>query len=267
MTNEWDAAQYDAKHAFVYEKAKGLVELLAPQPGERILDLGCGTGALTAEIAGRGADILGVDSSENMISQATKKFPALKFEALDAKELPFRAEFDAVFSNAVLHWIPEAEQVIAGVARALRPGGRFVAELGGKGNIQRLVAGFHRAFSALGIREPDGVSPWFYPSVAEYSGLLEKHGLEVRSASLFDRPTVLEDGESGLRNWIRHFRHSFLEKIGEPNALRWIEEVERQCRSELFKNGSWELDYRRLRIATWKGAADECRCYQEQPFT
>jgi len=252
MTNEWDAAQYDAKHAFVYEKAKELVELLAPVPGERILDLGCGTGALAAEIAGRGAEILGVDRSENMISQARKKFPALRFEALDARELRFHAEFDAVFSNAVLHWIPEPEQVLAGVAHALRHGGRFVAEFGGKGNIHRLVEGFHRAFSALGIREPEGVSPWFYPSVAEYAGLLEKHGLEVRVASLFDRPTVLEDGERGLRNWIRQFRHTLLEKMGELNAQQWIEEVERQCRAELFKNGSWELDYRRLRIAAWK---------------
>jgi len=252
MTNEWDAAEYDAKHAFVYQKAKGLVDLLAPVPGERILDLGCGTGALTAEIAARGAEVLGIDRSEDMISQARKKFPALTFEARDARELRFHGQFDAVFSNAVLHWIPEADQVIAGMARALRSGGRFVAEFGGKGNIQRLVAGFHRAFSALGLREPEGVSPWFYPSIAEYSGLLEKHGLEVRTASLFDRPTVLEDGELGLRNWIRQFRRTFLEKIGEPNAQHWIEEVERQCRSELFKNGSWELDYRRLRIAAWK---------------
>jgi trans-aconitate methyltransferase len=252
MTNQWNAAQYDAKHAFVYEKAKGLVELLGPQAGEGILDLGCGTGALTAEIAGRGAEVLGVDRSEEMISQARKKFPALRFQVLDATQLRFKAEFDAVFSNAVLHWIPEAVQVIGGVAQALKPRGRFVAEFGGKGNIRGLVEGFHRAFSALGIREPDGVSPWFYPSVAEYAGLLERHGLEVRQASLFDRPTKLEDGERGLENWIRLFRQTFLEKMGQPNAQRWIQEVERQCRAELFKNGNWELDYRRLRIAAWK---------------
>src|SRR5215472_10023781 len=128
MANQWNAAEYDAKHAFVYEKAKGLVELLAPKAGERILDLGCGTGVLTTEIAGRGAEILGVDRSEEMIVQARKKFPALPFETLDARELRFEAEFDAVFSNAVLHWIPKAKQVIAGVAQALKPGGRFVAD-------------------------------------------------------------------------------------------------------------------------------------------
>ena len=102
------------------------------------------------------------------------------------------------------------------------------------------------------MREPEEVSPWFYPSVAEYTALLERHGLKVLEASLFDRPTTLEDGERGLENWIRVFRQTFLEKMGEPNALRWIREVERQCRDELFKSGSWELDYRRLRIAAWK---------------
>jgi trans-aconitate methyltransferase len=264
MTNQWNAAEYDAKHAFVYEKAKGLVELLAPKVGERILDLGCGTGALTAGIAARGAEVLGVDRSEEMIAQARKKFPALRFEVLDARELRAKGDhlktagnasaagFDAVFSNAVLHWIPEAEDVIAGVARALKPGGRFVVEFGGKGNIQKLVTGFHRAFVALGMREPEGVSPWFYPSMAEYAGMLERHGLEVRQASLFDRPTALEEGERGLENWIRVFRQTFVEKMGEADAQRWIREVERQCRSELFRDGGWVLDYRRLRIAAWK---------------
>lgn len=322
IANQWNAAEYDAKHAFVYEKAKGLVELLAPKAGERILDLGCGTGALTAEIAARGAEVLGVDRSEEMIAQARKKFPGLRFEVMDARELRFGADaagarsekqippegsrdsqsslvtaarkssagipfdvapfeallearerlrlpvnkqskqgkgddrlglFDAVFSNAVLHWIPEADEVIAGVAHALRPGGRFVAEFGGKGNIQKLVAAFHRALAALDLRPPEAVGPWFYPSVAEYAGMLEKHGLEVREASLFDRPTVLEEGERGLENWIRVFRKTFVEKMGEADASRWIREVERQCRGELFRDGSWVLDYRRLRIAAWKG--------------
>src|ERR1051325_2648835 len=309
MTNQWNAAEYDAKHAFVYEKAKGLVELLAPKAGERILDLGCGTGALTAEIAACGAEVLGVDRSEEMIAQARKKFPELRFEtdedtAKTEKQIPHPATipvvgagirddthrrppargkqgnrddrlgrlrsarpvdgvtwagFDAVVSNAVLPWIPEAEEVIAGVARALkpasagRPGGRFVGEVGGKVNIQKLVAALHRALAELEMRPPDEVGPWFYPSVAEYAGMLEKHGLEVREASLFDRPTVLEEGEGGLENWIRVFRQTFLEKMGEENAQLWIREGERQSQGELFRDGSWVLDYRRLRIAAWKG--------------
>lgn len=270
MTNQWNAAEYDAKHKFVYEKARGLVELLAPKAGERILDLGCGTGALTAEIAARGAEVLGVDRSEEMIAQARKKFPKLRFEAMDARQLRFTSDgahgvnklpwaaketgvgFDAVFSNAVLHWIPEADEVIAGVAGVLKPGGRFVAEFGGKGNIQKLVAGFHRALAALNLDSPEAVGPWFYPSVAEYAAMLDRQGLEVREASLFDRPTVLEDGERGLESWIRVFRRTFVEKLGEENASRWIREVGRQCRAELYRDGSWVLDYRRLRIAAWK---------------
>jgi trans-aconitate methyltransferase len=252
MTNRWNAEQYDAKHAFVYEKAKGLVDLLAPKKGERILDLGCGTGVLTAEIAGRGAQVFGIDRSEEMVAQAKSKFPALKFAVVDATQLNSDGEFDAVFSNAVLHWIPEAEKVIEGVARALKPRGRFVAEFGGKGNIQTLVKAFHSAFLALGMPEPEGTSPWFYPGIAEYSVLLEKYGLEVREASLFERPTVLEDGARGLENWIRVFRQAYLEKIGKETAAEWIREVERQCRASLFHDGNWVLDYRRLRIVSFK---------------
>src|SRR5262249_32824649 len=124
MTNQWNAGQYDAKHAFVYEKARGLVDLLAPKRGEQILDLGCGTGVLTAEIAGRGARILGIDRSTEMIEQARSKFPALKFEVIDATQLEFCSEFDAVFSNAVLHWVPEADKGASGVLSALKPKGQ-----------------------------------------------------------------------------------------------------------------------------------------------
>src|SRR5262249_11884053 len=255
MTNQWNAGQYDAKHAFVYEKARGLVDLLAPKKGEQILDLGCGTGVLTAEIAERGAQVLGIDRSTEMIEQARGKFPALKFEVMDATQLEFDSEFDAVFPNAVLHWVPEADKAAAGISRALKPKGRFVAEFGGKGNIQTLVKAFHDAFESLGMREPEGTSPWFYPGIAEYSTLLEKQGLEVQSAMLFDRPTVLEDGTRGLENWIRLFRQTFTEKLGEEASAKWIKEVERICRQRLFQDGDWVLDYRRLRIAAFKTTA------------
>jgi trans-aconitate methyltransferase len=252
MTNQWNASEYDAKHAFVYEKAMGLVDLLKPKAGERILDLGCGTGVLTSEIASRGAEVYGIDRSIEMIEQAKSKFPALRFEVADARELKFNDEFDAVFSNAVLHWIPEPEKVAAGIARALRPGGRFVAEFGGKGNIQTLVKGFHVAFASLGIAEPEGVSPWFYPGIGEYAALLEENGLEVQQASLFERPTVLEEGTCGLENWIRVFRRTFIEKMGEEMTAKWIREVERICRPKLFHDGDWVLDYRRLRLVAVK---------------
>ena len=250
----WNATLYDTKHAFVWEKARGLLELLAPQPGERILDLGCGTGQLSSEIASMGATVVGVDRSPEMIAEARNKFPKLQFDVCDARALPFPQEFDAVFSNATLHWIPQAEQVIAGIARALKPGGRLVAEFGGKGNIQTLMAAFENALSHLGVT-PDGASPWYYPSLAEYSVLLENHGLEVRQAALFDRPTQLEDGERGLANWIAMFGESLLRRVPQSRHKEYIQTVEQLARPDLWRAGQWELDYRRLRLAAYKPLA------------
>lgn len=248
----WDAELYDAKHAFVREKAGDLVELLAPEPAERILDLGCGTGVLTAQIASCGAETTGVDRSPEMIAEARRKFPALRFEVMDAAALAFVGEFDAVFSNAALHWIREAGRVAAGVERALRPGGRFVAEFGGKGNIARLAAAMERAAKALGISPFTPAEVWYYPGIAEYAHLLEAHGLEVRQAALFDRPTRLEEGEKGLENWLRMFAFAFVDSVGAARLEPWIREVERQSRPDLWKGEYWELGYRRLRIAAWK---------------
>ena len=254
MIAAWDAKLYDDKHSFVWEKGKGVVELLAPQPGERILDLGCGTGHLTAEIAAVGALTVGIDQSADMIAQARRQFPDLRFEVCDAREIPFTGEFDAVFSNAALHWIPEAEKVIRGVARALKPSGRFVAEMGGKGNIRRLVEAITAACREVGLDSGAATEAWFYPSIGEYAGLLEKHGLEVRQAALFARPTRLEDGEKGLEAWLRMFRRVILDRLPAARQETFLHEVERQARPQLFKDGVWELDYRRLRIVAWKQA-------------
>src|SRR2546423_15463085 len=131
----WDPGLYDGKHAFVWQYGASLVELLQPRPGERILDLGCGTGHLTAQLAAAGANVLGIDSDAAMIEQARKAYPALHFEQRDARDFHFDEPFDAVFSNAVLHWIKEPERVIVCLRRALKPGGRFVAEFGGRGNV------------------------------------------------------------------------------------------------------------------------------------
>ena len=251
---KWNANLYDAKHAFVWEKAKGVVELLAAKPGERILDLGCGTGTLTAEIAASGARVVGVDRSPEMIAEARKKFPAIQFEVRDARDLPFSTEFDAVFSNAALHWIPEAERVVDGVSRSLKHGGRFIAEFGGKGNVRNVIAALENALAQLGI-SPDGASPWFYPSVAQYAALLEKHGLEVRETALFERPTTLEDGEHGLATWIAMFGSSFLDRVPEDRRTAFLCAAEHAARANLWKGDHWELDYRRLRIAAHKIAA------------
>jgi trans-aconitate methyltransferase len=246
-SSKWDAGLYDQKHSFVWKMAAGLLELLEAKPGEQILDVGCGTGHLTAQIAGNGATVTGLDSSPEMIRQAREIHPGIHFEVMDAREITLEEKFDAVFSNATLHWIKEPERAIEGIARVLRPGGRFVAEFGGKGNIAGLVSALERAWPALSLTGPIP-NPWYYPSLAEYAGLLEKHGLEVTYGLLFDRPTPLEEGERGLRNWLGMFGGVILEKLPANQREKLIAEVEREARTTLFRDGAWLLDYRRLRV-------------------
>ena len=244
---KWDAELYDDKHSFVWKLAAGVLELLDAKPGERILDLGCGTGHLTAKIAGTGAHAVGVDRSPEMIRQARQKYPALRFEVMDAREIALDGNFDAVFSNATLHWINEPERVIAGIRESLRPGGRFVAEFGGKGNTCELVKAVERAWAKLGLAGP-APHPWYYPSLAEYAGLLEQHGFGVTHAMLFDRPTPLDDGERGLRNWLKMFGGAFVEGLPEATREPLRAEIERELRPKLFRGDRWVMDYRRLRV-------------------
>lgn len=244
---KWNADLYDDKHSFVWKMAASLLDLLAARPGERVLDIGCGTGHLTAQIAETGALVTGIDRSPEMIRQAQEKYSDLQFQVMDAREIAFPEPFDAVFSNATLHWIREPERVITGIARSLRPGGRFVAEFGGKGNIAQFLVAASRAWSRLGF---PGSPPhlWFYPSVAEYAGLLEKHGFEVTYASLFDRPTTLEEGERGLRNWMDMFLGTLVETLSDSQCQHFKTTIEQEARPALFHDSHWVMDYRRLRI-------------------
>jgi trans-aconitate methyltransferase len=243
----WNAGLYDDKHSFVWKMATGLLDLLAARPGERILDIGCGTGHLTAQIAKAGAHVTGIDRSPEMICQAQEEYPDLRFQVMDAREIALAESFDAVFSNATLHWITEPERVIAGIARSLRPGGRFVAEFGGKGNTARFLAAAARAWSRLEFSAATP-HPWFYPSLAEYAGLLENHGFEVTYATLFDRPTPLEDEERGLRNWMEMFVGNLVERLSNSQREQFKTAVEHEARPALFRNSQWVMDYRRLRI-------------------
>ncbi len=249
---EWNANLYDAKHAFVWKYGADLVPLLAPQSGERILDIGCGTGHLTAQIAESGARLVGVDRSPEMVSAARKAYPNLQFEVADARDLRFHDEFDAVFSNATLHWIREPELVIRSVWNSLRQGGRFVAEFGGKRNIRKMQSAFDQALLELNTGAQNNINPWYYPSVSEYSTLLEKNGLEVRFITLFDRPTLLADGESGMRNWITMFASDYYAKLGLESRESFLQRVEELLRPELFRDGQWWADYRRLRLVAAK---------------
>jgi trans-aconitate methyltransferase len=245
---KWDAGLYDDKHSFVWKLAAGVLELLNAQSGERVLDLGCGTGHLTARIAETGAHVVGVDRSPDMIRQAKEKYPSLQFEVMDAREITLDGKFDAVFSNATLHWIKEPERVIAGIGKLLRPGGRFVAEFGGKGNTAELLKAVQLSWQKLGIAGP-APHPWYYPSLAEYAGLLEQHGFEVTYATLFDRPTPLDAGARGLSNWLEMFGNSFAEGLPDSTREQLLAEIERELRPKLFHDDHWVMDYRRLRVA------------------
>ncbi|HMD42283.1 MAG TPA: methyltransferase domain-containing protein [Candidatus Acidoferrum sp.] len=247
QTPRWDAELYDDKHSFVYKMAEELLVQLGPQPGEHILDIGCGTGHLSAKIAASGALVTGIDRSPEMIRQARAAYPQIRFELADARSIPLKTPFDAVFSNATLHWIKEPERVVHEIARLLKPGGRFVAELGGHGNIAKLVEAAKRAWLNLKFTQPMP-NPWYYPSLPEYTGLLEKHGLQVSYAILFDRPTRLEEGENGLGNWLRMFGGAILGELSEDERDRFIQEAVHEARLELFKNAQWVVDYRRLRV-------------------
>jgi trans-aconitate methyltransferase len=244
----WDAALYDAKHSFVWERGTDVLALLAPQPEERILDLGCGTGHLTARIAAAGAHVVGLDSSEEMIAEARRNFPELEFVVGDAQDFQFDKPFDAVFSNAALHWVRQPERAAYCICEALTPGGRFVAEMGGEGNIERVLEGVRRARVAIGSPVEEGFNPWYFPTIGEYASLLETQGFDVTLALLFDRPTPLEEGEAGLRNWIRMFGASFCADLELKKQEEFFFVVEQQLRKELFREGQWRLDYRRLRV-------------------
>jgi len=245
---KWDAGLYDEKHSFVWKLAAAVLELLDAKPGERVLDLGCGTGHLAAKIAEAGAQVVGVDRSHEMIRQARLKYPSLRFEVMDAREISLDGTFDAVFSNATLHWIKEPERVIAAVQKSLRPRGRLVAEFGGKGNTAELLRAVQKAWAKLGIAGPPP-HPWYYPTLAEYAGLLEQQGFEVTHASLFDRPTTLDDGVRGLRNWLEMFGSAIVDGLPEATRERLLVEIERELRPRLFHNDHWVMDYRRLRVA------------------
>lgn len=240
----WDANLYENKHSFVWQYGESLLELLAPQKREFILDLGCGTGQLTQQIAVAGAEVMGIDYAPSMIEQAQKNYPELKFAVADARNFEFYQLFDAVFSNAALHWVKEPEQVIKCIWQALKPGGRFVAEFGGKGNVQAILEALE---AILQIAE----SPWYFPSIAEYATLLEQQGFCVSYAALLERPTPLE-GEDGMANWLQMFGNHLLSKIPPEQQVEVIQELEQHLRSKLYLDGVWFADYKRIRVIAIK---------------
>ncbi|HLH00463.1 MAG TPA: methyltransferase domain-containing protein [Bryobacteraceae bacterium] len=249
MTAAWDPQRYQKKHSFVWQYGESLLELLQPRAGERILDIGCGTGQLTAEIARSGATVIGLDNSPEMLAEARKNFPEVTFEPADAVSFQFAEPFDAIFSNAALHWVKDHAAVAACAARALRQGGRFVCEFGGKGCIASVIEALG---AVLGPRAGQQC-PWTFPSVGEFAPLLEKNGLEVNQAFLFDRPTPLE-GENGIEDWLRMFCMSYFRGLSAEETRQATSRIAERLRPKLYREGTWTLDYRRLRIVAHERA-------------
>jgi trans-aconitate methyltransferase len=252
----WDSKLYDESFGIITRLGTGVIELLAPRPGEQIIDLGCGTGALTAEIAATGAEVVGIDASEAMIARARELYPQLQFEVAKGEEFTVEAPVDAVCSNAALHWMSPPEEVAASVARALEPGGRFVAEMGGSGNISTIVAAVYQALAEEGIPRERVRNPWYFPSIGEYASLLERAGFEVRFMQLFDRPTPLDDCPNGIADWLRMFGGDLLAPVPADRRTRVQERVNDLTRPRLQQEGRWIADYRRLRFMAVKPASD-----------
>jgi len=251
--NEWNAELYESKHSFVSNLGLDLLELLSPQTGEKILDLGCGTGHLSYKITSKGAKVIGIDNAPTMISQAHNNYPNLEFQLQSAANLSFTEQFDAVFSNATLHWIKsDKQEVVAGIWRVLKPGGRFVAEFGGKGNIGEIIKGIYEALDARGYESKKQLNPWYFPSIGEYASLLEKEGFELTFARLFPRQILLSDGDKGLKNWIEMFAGCFFEGISGQDKLNILADIEERLRPKLYRDGTWFADYKRLRVVAFK---------------
>ncbi len=249
----WNPEQYAENARFVSDLGMPVVALLSPQPGERILDLGCGDGALTIKLLSFGCEVVGVDSSPEMITAA--KSLGLNVQVMDGHTLQFNNEFDAVFSNAALHWMKQPEKVIAGVWQALKPGGRFVGEFGGDGNVSAIVLAIETALSARGVAV---ARPWFFPRPEEYQRLLEFGGFTVENIALFPRPTPLPGDVGG---WLETFAQPYISALPATARNGLIAEVIDALRPVLSdEHGNWVADYVRLRFSATKSSAAAASC-------
>jgi trans-aconitate methyltransferase len=243
----WDPERYHRNASFVAELGAPLIDLLAPRPGERILDLGCGHGTLTEKLVAAGAAVIGVDASGEQVAAARAR--GLDAHVADGHALAFAAEFDAVLSNAALHWMTRPDAVIDGVWRALKPGGRFVGEMGGAGNVQRVKAALTAALARRGV-DAAAADPWYFPTPEDYAGRLAARGFRVEEIALIERPTPIP---GRLADWLETFAEPFLFQVAEDGRPALIAEVEAALADQLSDGeGRWVVDYVRLRFVATK---------------
>jgi SAM-dependent methyltransferase len=248
-TQTWNPSAYATNAGFVPALGQPVLDLLQPKPGERILDLGCGDGVLTQKVAEMGVEVVGVDSSPEMVAAARKR--GLDARAMDATALTFEEEFDAVFSNAVLHWVKDdPDAAIASAYRALRRPGRFVGELGGHGCVAAVNLALMVGLEKRGIKNSATVSPWYFPTVDDYTGRLERAGFVAESVQLIPRPTPLP---TGMRGWLETFANPFCAVLPEDERGNFLDEVTKMLRPVLCdEQGRWTADYMRLRFLARK---------------
>lgn len=245
---EWNTAFYDRQHHFVTKYGEGLIAVLQPKQGERILDLGSGTGSLAYQMAQTGAAVTGMDSSPEMVKVAAGKYPSVTFLRGDACSFKLEERFDAVFSNAVLHWIFEHDAMLGHVYDHLKPGGRFVAEFGAKDNIKLILAAVRKVLRKHGYEDRASQDRWYFPSLGAYAAKLEEHGFQIRFMEAFDRPTFLEDRKNGIVDWLEMFGKDYFTGLADAERYSLLREIQDQVSGTLYQDGKWIADYRRLRF-------------------
>jgi SAM-dependent methyltransferase len=251
-TKRWDATGYDRDFSFVTSYGDVLLDLLAAQPGERVLDVGCGTGHQAAALAALGAVVVGVDADPAMLDVARAEHPEVRFELVDAQDprallAATGSPVDAVLSNAALHWMPRQDDVVAGLAAVLRPGGRLVVEMGGGPNVRLTTEAIRAGRRAVGL-DADVASSWTFPTPGEQAGRLERHGFTVRSVALIDRPTPLAEGVT-TAGWAAMFGATLVTDVPPERRAEFDAAVDDHARTlGLQTEAGWHADYVRLRF-------------------
>ena len=248
MNNRWDSNNYTDNFQFVHKYGEGVLELLTAPKGSFVVDLGCGNGALTEKLVEKGYRTLGIDASPQMLEKARELHPKLDFRLDDACAFRLEEKADAIFSNAVFHWIGDHDALVKNVSENLKSGGEFVFEFGGKGNGVTVHNAMDQVFASFGLKYENSFN---FRSIGEFAPLLEKYGFSVKYAVLYDRPTE-QVGENGLENWINMFLGSAFSGVDDKTKAEIIGKVIEICRPKLYTDGKWFIDYVRLQMKAIK---------------